>query len=37
MSRQGLRVIAVGRMIINSADDIPSTHMECKLELLGLI
>lgn len=37
MSKQGLRVIAVGQMIINSIDDIPETLMECSLQLLGMI
>ncbi|WP_434302185.1 cation-translocating P-type ATPase [Clostridium botulinum] len=37
MSIQGLRVIAVGQMIVNSTNDIPGTLMECKLQLCGMI
>ncbi|SHI67697.1 cation-translocating P-type ATPase [Parasporobacterium paucivorans] len=37
MSRQGLRVIAVGQMGIRNENDIPETLPECSLELLGMI
>lgn len=37
MSRLGLRVIAVGQMIINDANDIPDTLMECSIQLCGLV
>ncbi len=37
MSMQGLRVIAVGQMIVNSTNDIPGTLMECKLQLCGMV
>jgi len=37
MSKQGLRVIAVGQMIIPSEEEIPDTLAECRLELLGLV
>jgi len=37
MSRLGLRVIAVGQMIIKSENDVPDTLMECSLELLGMV
>lgn len=37
MSKEGLRVIAVGQMNILSTDDIPNTLKECSLELCGLI
>ena len=37
MSRQGLRVIAVGQMILNSTNDIPDTLMECSLQLCGMV
>ncbi|HZK70534.1 MAG TPA: cation-translocating P-type ATPase, partial [Clostridia bacterium] len=37
MSKQGLRVIAVGQMILNSTNDIPETLMECSLQLLGMV
>lgn len=36
MSSKGLRVIGVGKMIINNGD-IPKSLEECKLEFLGLI
>lgn len=37
MSKQGLRVIAVGQMIIPSEDEIPGMLAECRLELLGVV
>lgn len=37
MSKQGLRVIAVGRMLIQNENEIPDTLLECRLELLGMI
>jgi len=37
MSKQGLRVIAVGQMAIQNEKTIPDTLLECKLELLGMI
>ncbi|MCB2298783.1 cation-translocating P-type ATPase [Clostridium tagluense] len=37
MTKQGLRVIAVGQMIINSTNDIPETLIECGLQLLGMV
>jgi Ca2+-transporting ATPase len=37
MSKQGLRVIAVGQMMLNTINDIPDTLKECSLELCGLI
>lgn len=36
MSSKGLRVIGVGKMIVNNGD-IPKSLEECKLEFLGLI
>lgn len=37
MSSQGLRVIAIGEMILNSINDIPNTIMDCSLQLCGLV
>lgn len=37
MSSQGLRVIAIGQMVLNSTNDIPDTLMECSLELCGMV
>lgn len=37
MSKQGLRVIAVGQMVIPNEKEIPGTLLECKLQLLGLV
>lgn len=37
MAKRGLCVIAVGQMILNSANDIPETLMECSLQLLGMV
>ena len=37
MSRQGLRVIAVGSMRPSAADAIPKTLPECTLQLCGLV
>lgn len=37
MSRLGLRVIAVGQMIVNSINDVPDTLIECSLQLIGMV
>lgn len=37
MSSKGLRVIAVGQMLLNSTKDIPDTLMECSLQLCGMV
>jgi Ca2+-transporting ATPase len=37
MSSQGLRVIAVGQMVLPSTNAIPDTLMECSLELCGMV
>lgn len=37
MSSKGLRVIAVGEMILDSVDDIPNELEDCSLKFLGLI
>ena len=37
MSRQGLRVIAVGQMELSSVDSIPKTLPDCSLRLCGLV
>lgn len=37
MGKEGLRVIAVGRMMISSEQDIPPQLTDCQLEFLGLI
>jgi len=37
MSKQGLRVIAVGQMILQSKSDIPDTLKECTLQLCGMV
>jgi len=37
MSKQGLRVIAVGQMAIPNEKEIPETLLGCRLQLLGLI
>ena len=37
MSRLGLRVIAVGQMVVNSINDVPDTLMGCSLQLLGMV
>jgi P-type Ca2+ transporter type 2C len=37
MSRQGLRVIAVGQMVLENRQQLPETLPECRLEFLGLI
>ncbi|MEQ8155913.1 MAG: cation-translocating P-type ATPase [Clostridiaceae bacterium] len=37
MSNMGLRVIAVGNMIIENENEIPETLTECRLELLGVV
>ena len=37
MSSLGLRVIAVGQMILNSIDEIPEKLTDCHLELCGLV
>lgn len=37
LSRQGLRVIAVGQMALTDTNNIPNTLSECTLELCGLV
>lgn len=37
MSKQGLRVIAVGQMLIEKTDEIPASILDCHLQLCGLI
>lgn len=37
MSKQGLRVIAVGQMSIKIENEIPDTLTDCRLELLGMV
>ena len=37
MLRQGLRVIAVGQMLLTSANQVPQTLSECRLQFRGLI
>lgn len=37
MSSKGLRVIAVGQMLMHDVKDIPNTLIECKLELCGMV
>ncbi|MGV8979552.1 cation-translocating P-type ATPase [Clostridium sp.] len=37
MSSLGLRVIAVGKMIVNNVFDIPDTLNECSLKLCGMV
>ena len=37
MSRLGLRVIAVGQMMLNNINDIPDTLEECRLQLCGMV
>jgi Ca2+-transporting ATPase len=37
MSSQGLRVIAVGEMVLNNISDIPDTLLECSLKLCGMV
>jgi Ca2+-transporting ATPase len=37
MSKQGLRVIAIGQMLIQNESEIPDTLLECRLELLGMV
>lgn len=37
MSKQGLRVIAVGQMSIKVENEIPDTLTDCRLELLGMV
>lgn len=37
MSSQGLRVIAIGQMKLDGAEEIPDSLVECNLELLGLV
>lgn len=37
MSRQGLRVIAVGQMILPDIDNIPGILTECSLHLCGMV
>jgi P-type Ca2+ transporter type 2C len=37
MSSQGLRVIAVGQMLIDKTHDIPETLAKCKLQFCGIV
>ncbi len=37
MSSQGLRVIAIGQMVLNSVNDISDTIMDCSLQLCGIV
>ena len=37
MSSKGLRVIAVGQMVLSNVEEIPNTLMECSLQLCGMI
>lgn len=37
MSSQGLRVIAIGQMLLNIEDDIPDTINNCSLQLCGIV
>lgn len=37
MSSKGLRVLGIGRMILQDERDIPETLEECRLEFLGLV
>jgi len=37
MSSQGLRVIAIGQMVLNSINDMPDTLMECIWQLCGMV
>jgi len=37
MSSQGLRVIAVGQMVLNNSKDVPETLLDCSLQLCGMI
>ena len=37
MSKEGLRVIAVGQMILNNVNDMPETLLNCRLQLCGMI
>jgi len=37
MSKQGLRVIAIGQMLLQSEGDIPNTLEECNLQLCGVV
>lgn len=37
LSSKGLRVIAVGQMVISDGKNIPDTLMECNLELCGMV
>lgn len=37
MSKQGLRVIAIGQMSIKTENEIPGTLTDCRLELLGMV
>lgn len=37
MAKQGLRVIAVGKMRVETANDVPANLTDCKLEFCGLI
>ena len=37
LSRQGLRVIAVGQMVLQNESDIPDTLTDCTLQLCGMV
>lgn len=37
MSKKGLRVIAVGQMVIDDINNIPDTLMDCNLQLCGMV
>ncbi|EKQ57656.1 MULTISPECIES: cation-translocating P-type ATPase [Clostridium] len=37
MSSQGLRVIAIGQMLLDSEEDIPDTINDCSLQLCGIV
>jgi len=37
MSSQGLRVIAIGQMVLNSTNDMPDTLIDCSLQLCGMV
>ncbi|RJE49286.1 MULTISPECIES: cation-translocating P-type ATPase [unclassified Dehalobacter] len=37
MSQQGLRVIAVGQMVLAGKEEVPDTLPECRLQLCGMI
>ncbi|HEX3029424.1 MAG TPA: cation-translocating P-type ATPase [Clostridia bacterium] len=37
MSKQGLRVIAVGRMLLQNESEIPESLLDCRLQFCGLV